>query len=95
MHPRPMAIQISSQPISVANNGHPVKRQVSGDSTGTFASPSTNSSDSSPEMVGSTSTASYDQSPATEEASELSKSSFSGTHFLLSASKDFIHVIEK
>ena len=70
-----MAIQISSQPISVSNNGHPVKRQVSGDSTGAFPSPSTNSSDSSPEMVGSASTVSFDQSPATEEASELSESS--------------------
>jgi len=91
MHPRPMAIQISSQPISVSSNGHPVKRQVSGDSTGAFPSPSTNSSDSSPEMVGSTSTASFDQSPATEEASELSKSSLWAHISCLVCLKPFDH----
>jgi len=38
-------------------------------------------------MVGSTSTASFDQSPATEEANELSKSSSPGIYFLLSVPK--------
>jgi len=35
-----MAVQLSLQPTSVSNNGHPVKHQVSGDSTGAFPSPS-------------------------------------------------------
>ena len=54
------------------------------DSTGAYPSPSTNSSDSSPDLVGSASTASFDQSPATEEPSDFSSEySHTNRHFLI------------
>ena len=70
MQTRPGGIQIASQPIMMTtiSGEHPVRRQ---DSTGAYPSPSTNSSDSSPDLVGSSSTGSFDQSPATEEPSDF------------------------
>ena len=74
MQTRPMGIQIASQPIMVttASGDNAVRRQ---DSTGAYPSPSTTSSDSSPDLVGSTSTGSFDQSPATEEPSDFTSES--------------------
>lgn len=69
MQVRPGGIQIASQPImmtTTSSGDHPVRRQ---DSTGAYPSPSTNSSDSSPDLVGSASTGSFDQSP--EESSDF------------------------
>jgi len=76
-----MAIQIASQPIAMTNtssNGNIVNRQ---DSTGAYPSPSTASSDSSPDLVGSASTGSFDQSPATDEPNDFSEFPLP-THFL-------------
>lgn len=69
MQARPMAIHIS-QPITMTttSSDNTVKRQ---DSTGAYASPSTTSSDSSPDLIGSCSTGSFEHSPATEEPSDF------------------------
>ena len=78
---RPMGIQIPSQPImmTTTNSDHAVRRQ---DSTGAYPSPSTNSSDSSPDLVGSASMGSFDQSPATEEPSDFNSEFPIVIHFL-------------
>lgn len=79
--PRPMAIQIPSQPITMTtpSGGNAMKRQ---DSTGAYPSPSTTSSDSSPDLVSSASMASFDQSPATEELNDFNSEFPSLIYFL-------------
>ena len=64
-----MAIQIS-QPITMTTTSSDgvVRRQ---DSTGAYTPSSTTPSDSSPDLVGSSSTGSFDQSPAMEESSDF------------------------
>ena len=79
MQTRPGGIQIASQPImmTTTSSDNGVRRQ---DSTGAYPSPSTTSSDSSPDLVGSASTGSFDQSP--EEPSDFNSESPLLIHFL-------------